>query len=84
MQVTAISGHEWTQVIDGSTVDTILQFTGGSARLFFGDAAGQPITTGIVIPNGWQAIVPAGLDVWAVAVSSAAGTITTGPFGVPA
>lgn len=80
MQAVTVTSTAWGAVIASSTVDTIVQAK-GAVRLCFGPSTGISPAVGIDVDAGYQVIVPAGIDLYAVAVGVASAQLITGPFG---
>lgn len=72
-------GLSWTPIVTGSAVDTLVVIT-GSARLCTGPASATT-DLGFDVGDGYQIIVPAGVDLHGVSVGGN-GVAITGPFGV--
>lgn len=72
--------NTWTAAITTSTVDTIL-YAQTPVKICFGAVVGN---VGVDVDQGYQVIVPAGVDVSIKGVSGQAASVVTGPFGVAA
>lgn len=73
-------GNGWTAILSGTAVDTLVVIQGGSARLCTGTASATT-DLGFDVGDGYQIIVPAGVDMHGVSVGGNSVAIV-GPFGV--
>lgn len=73
-------GNGWTAILSGTAVDTLVVIQGGAARLCTGSASATT-DLGYDVGNGYQIIVPAGVDLYGVSTGGASVAVA-GPFGV--
>ena len=78
---TIVERDAWTQVIEETEVDTILNVEVGSIRFQTNDEA--DLDAGLLLVTGRSILIPAGLAVYATAVSASAVVVTV-EFGVEA
>ncbi|AZS56786.1 hypothetical protein C5E18_11950 [Pectobacterium parmentieri] len=78
MQRIKIEGS--TALISSSTTPMMLSINGDACRLYMGEMPADE-TAGHLVSGGYQIIIPAGLSVYASAVSGTAYAVV-GPFGV--
>lgn len=72
-------GQSWTPIVTGSTVDTLVVIS-GSARLCTGTASATT-DLGYDVGDGYQQVVPAGVELHGVSVGGQ-GVAIVGPYGV--
>lgn len=78
---TIVARDTWTQVIEKTTVDTILNVEIGSVRFQTDNEA--DLDAGLLLVTGRSILIPAGLPIYATAVSASAVVVTV-EFGVEA